>query len=100
MAQQVGRTYRLGCLLPLTRDAPLNIAFFDELRRRGFIEGHCSNDARLRTRNESRETRANRMVIVHPDAMGVVQENPQSFSMVHSFEQGQEARPDHPIAGH
>jgi putative tryptophan/tyrosine transport system substrate-binding protein len=38
-AQQLGRTYRLGCLLPLTRDAPINIAFFDELRRRGFIEG-------------------------------------------------------------
>ena len=38
-AQQAGRTYRLGCLLPLTRDAPVNVAFFDELRRRGFIEG-------------------------------------------------------------
>src|SRR5271167_1219694 len=37
--QEAGRTYRLGCLLPLTRDAPINIAFFDELRRRGFIEG-------------------------------------------------------------
>ena len=39
MAQQAGRIYRLGCLLPLTHDAPINIAFFDELRRRGFIEG-------------------------------------------------------------
>ena len=38
-AQEAGRTYRLGCMLPLTRDAPINIAFFDELRRRGFIEG-------------------------------------------------------------
>ena len=38
-AQQVGRTYRLGCLLPLPRDAPINVAFFEELRRRGFIEG-------------------------------------------------------------
>ena len=37
MAQQ--RTYRLGCLLALPRDAPENIAFFEELRRRGFIEG-------------------------------------------------------------
>ena len=34
-----GRTHRLGWLLPLTRDAPVNVAFFDELRRRGFIEG-------------------------------------------------------------
>jgi hypothetical protein len=39
MAQQAGRTYRLGSLLPLTRDAPINAAFLDELRRRGFIEG-------------------------------------------------------------
>ena len=38
-AQQAGRNYRLGCLLPLTRDAPINVAFFDELRCRGFIEG-------------------------------------------------------------
>jgi putative tryptophan/tyrosine transport system substrate-binding protein len=37
MAQEAGRTYRLGCLLPVPREA--NIAFFDELRRRGFIEG-------------------------------------------------------------
>ena len=39
LAQAPGRTYRLGCLLPRTRDAPINVAFFDELRRRGFIEG-------------------------------------------------------------
>ena len=39
MAQQAGRTYRLGCLLPSTRDGPVNTGFFEELRRRGFIEG-------------------------------------------------------------
>jgi putative tryptophan/tyrosine transport system substrate-binding protein len=39
MAQQAGRTYRLGALLPLTRDAPVNVAFLDEFRRRGFVEG-------------------------------------------------------------
>jgi hypothetical protein len=33
------RSYRLGCLLPLPSDAPENIAFFEELRRRGFIVG-------------------------------------------------------------
>jgi hypothetical protein len=47
-----------------------------------------SRDARLRTRNESRETRADRIVIMHPDGMAVVPENPQSFLTVHSFEQG------------
>ena len=39
MAQEPGRTYRLGWLSPFTRDVPFNVAFFDELRRRGFIEG-------------------------------------------------------------
>ena len=39
LAQQPGRTYRLGCLLPLTRDAPVNVAFLEEFRRRGFVEG-------------------------------------------------------------
>ena len=48
-----------------------------------------SSDARLRTRDESRETRANRIVIMYPDGMAVVPENPQSFSTVHSFERGQ-----------
>jgi putative ABC transport system substrate-binding protein len=39
LAQEPGRTYRLGCLLPARRDTPVNVAFFEELRRRGFIEG-------------------------------------------------------------
>jgi putative ABC transport system substrate-binding protein len=39
LAQEPGRTYRLGCLLAATRDVPVNKAFLDELRRRGFVEG-------------------------------------------------------------
>jgi putative ABC transport system substrate-binding protein len=39
LAQQTGRTYRLGCLWAIPRDAPITKAFLDELRRRGFIEG-------------------------------------------------------------
>ena len=38
-AQQPGRTYRLGFFLPVARDAPAIIAFFDELRVHGFVEG-------------------------------------------------------------
>jgi putative tryptophan/tyrosine transport system substrate-binding protein len=38
-AQQAGRTFRLGYLLPTPRDTPRNVSFFGELRRRGFIEG-------------------------------------------------------------
>jgi putative ABC transport system substrate-binding protein len=37
-AQQAGRTYRLGFFLPVARDAPAMIAFFDELRVHGFVE--------------------------------------------------------------
>jgi putative tryptophan/tyrosine transport system substrate-binding protein len=39
MAQQPGRTYRLGCLRAIPYDAPITIAFFDELKRLGFVEG-------------------------------------------------------------
>jgi putative tryptophan/tyrosine transport system substrate-binding protein len=39
MAQEAGRIYRLGMLLPQPRDAPGSLRLFDELRRRGFIEG-------------------------------------------------------------
>ena len=39
MAQEPGRTYRLGLLVPAPRDTPINVPFFDELRRYGFIEG-------------------------------------------------------------
>ena len=38
-AQQVGRTYRLGGVVPSSRQAPHIVAFFDELRSSGFIEG-------------------------------------------------------------
>jgi putative ABC transport system substrate-binding protein len=38
-AQELGRTYRLGGLTPSPRGAPHYAALFDELRRRGFIEG-------------------------------------------------------------
>ena len=39
LAQDAGRTYRLGFLEPFPRDAPPIVALLDELRRNGFIEG-------------------------------------------------------------
>jgi putative ABC transport system substrate-binding protein len=39
IAQEAGRIYRLGMLLPQSHDAPGSLRLFDELRRRGFIEG-------------------------------------------------------------
>jgi putative ABC transport system substrate-binding protein len=38
-AQEAGRTYRLGILVPFPRDHPLILAFLDILRRDAFIEG-------------------------------------------------------------
>jgi putative tryptophan/tyrosine transport system substrate-binding protein len=39
LAQDAGRTYRLGILWPLPPQGQIAHAFFDELRRRGFVEG-------------------------------------------------------------
>jgi hypothetical protein len=41
--QEVGRNYRVGGLSPSPRNAPHYVALFDELRRRGFIEGQNLN---------------------------------------------------------
>jgi putative ABC transport system substrate-binding protein len=38
-AQEAGRTYRLGAVHASPRDAPHQVAFFEELRRLGFIDG-------------------------------------------------------------
>src|SRR5690349_7023762 len=39
MAQQAGRMYRLGVLAPFPKEAPFNVAFYDEMRSLGFVEG-------------------------------------------------------------
>jgi putative tryptophan/tyrosine transport system substrate-binding protein len=39
MAQEPGRTYRLGILTGAPRAAPRTLAFFDELKVLGFVEG-------------------------------------------------------------
>src|SRR5262249_61979202 len=40
LAQEAGRTYRLGVLIPtVSRQAPPVLALLDELRRNGFVEG-------------------------------------------------------------
>src|ERR1043166_5516314 len=38
-AQEPGRTYRIGFLMPAARDAPPILAFFEELKAHGFVEG-------------------------------------------------------------
>ncbi len=39
VAQDAGRTDRLGTLMGHPRDVPVNVAFLEEFRRQGFIEG-------------------------------------------------------------
>lgn len=39
LAQEPGRNYRIGFLTPTSRQSPPVAAFFDELRRNGFVEG-------------------------------------------------------------
>jgi hypothetical protein len=38
-AQEPGRVYRLALVLPVGRDEPASLAFLDELRSQGFVEG-------------------------------------------------------------
>ena len=38
-AQEPGRVYRLALVLPVGRDEPAGLAFLDELRIQGFVEG-------------------------------------------------------------
>lgn len=38
-AQEPGRTYRIGFLVPTPRESPAVVALFDELRLNGFVEG-------------------------------------------------------------
>jgi putative ABC transport system substrate-binding protein len=38
-AQEPGRTYRIGFLVPTPRESPAVVALFDELRVNGFVEG-------------------------------------------------------------
>jgi putative tryptophan/tyrosine transport system substrate-binding protein len=39
LAQEQGRTYRLGVLVPDCRDTPARMALFGEVKRLGFVEG-------------------------------------------------------------
>ena len=39
IAQEAGRTYKLGILFPFPREHPLIVLLMDDLRRRGFIDG-------------------------------------------------------------
>jgi putative ABC transport system substrate-binding protein len=70
-AQQAGRTYRLGFLVPGGQNIPAVVAFFDELRLNGFIEGQNLTvvSGGFDIRNEQIAEAAAAMVIAGPDAI-------------------------------
>ena len=71
VAQESGRIYRVGFLIPAARDTPAIAAFFDELRLNGFVEGQ--NLAVLPNgftiRRENIETAAATLVAAKPDVL-------------------------------
>jgi putative ABC transport system substrate-binding protein len=70
-AQQPGRTYRIGFVVPVARDAPAIVAFLDELRLRGFIEGQnlVILPGGFEVRNEQIAELVAAMVRTAPDAI-------------------------------
>jgi putative ABC transport system substrate-binding protein len=70
-AQVPGRTYRLGVLIPSARQTPPLVAFFDELRLNGFIEGQNLEviPGGLDIRNEQVADQVAAIVKAAPDAI-------------------------------
>jgi putative tryptophan/tyrosine transport system substrate-binding protein len=70
-AQQPGRTYRLGFLLPTARQTPQVEALFDELRLNGFVEGRnlFVVPAGFEANDDNLAERAVALVNASPDAI-------------------------------
>jgi putative ABC transport system substrate-binding protein len=80
-AQESGRFYRLGAMIPVGRETPGIVAFFDEMRQFGFIEGQ--NLAVLPNgfgvRNDELAERAEALVKGAPD---VIVSGPDNYTRV------------------
>jgi putative ABC transport system substrate-binding protein len=69
-AQEPGRVYRLALVLPVGRDEPAVLAFLDELRSQGFIEGkNLVIVGGLPTSNEQVTTAVAAILQASPDAI-------------------------------
>jgi len=70
-AQETARTYRLGFLLPVSRNSPAIAAFFDELRSNGFVEGQnlAVLPGGFEVRNEQVPEIVTSLVASKPDAI-------------------------------
>ena len=68
--QEAGRSYRLACLVQAHRNAPNWIAFFEELRKNGFVEGvNLSIVDGFNTPLNRAEITATALVNARPDAI-------------------------------
>ncbi len=69
--QESGRTYRLGVLVPAPRQSSAVIAFFDELRANGFVEGQnlVVTFAGFNVRNEQIGEAVKTVIASRPDAI-------------------------------
>ena len=70
-AQEPGRNYRLGGLIPVGRQTPAITAFFDEMRLFGFVEGRNLTvlPNSFDVRNDELAERADAVVKAAPDAI-------------------------------
>jgi putative tryptophan/tyrosine transport system substrate-binding protein len=70
-AQEPGRTYRLGAMIPVERQTPGAAAFFDEMRVFGFVEGQNLTvlPSGFGVRNDELAERAEVLVKAAPDAI-------------------------------
>jgi putative tryptophan/tyrosine transport system substrate-binding protein len=70
VAQEMGRTYRVGGLSVNPRDAPIIVAMFDELRKLGFVEGqNLTIDWRTYERHGDLDAQFEAIVKSHPDVI-------------------------------
>ncbi|MGB7013289.1 MAG: ABC transporter substrate-binding protein [Pseudolabrys sp.] len=70
-AQEPGRTYRLAFLLPVARSEPAMVAFFDEMRLHGFVEGQnlAIVPGGFQARNEQIDELVSTLVKAAPDVI-------------------------------
>ncbi|MGB2598221.1 MAG: ABC transporter substrate-binding protein [Pseudolabrys sp.] len=69
--QEPGRTYRLAFLLPVARSEPAMVAFFDEMRLHGFVEGQnlAIVPGGFQARNEQIDELVSTLVKAAPDVI-------------------------------
>ena len=68
-AQEPGRAYRLAIVVPVGRDEPPIVAFLEELRAQGFIEGQNLTVMSVVAKNEQAETIVSTTIKSAPDVI-------------------------------